>query len=897
MLSRYRHTARMWSDPIGRALFRLRLRPNHLTVMGLAVSLIAAAGFVTGHVRIAGLLVLVAGLFDFCDGSLARASGQVTPFGAFLDSVIDRYSDLVVLLGIVVLFARVSNMRGAVAAMAALVGSLMVSYTRARAESIGVECNVGFMERPERMICLIAGALFGVLEPALWVLAVLANITAVHRIFFTRRVTSEKFAIGAHRRRAPSQVLAVLVTAGAVLVATLAAAAEPPVSGDTEKAWAHAIDAYQQGDAAPIIRDLGSEAALSSPIADHARYLVADAMERRGDLMGARAMATSIADRHPRSRLAPRALLMGARVASRAGDDAAAQILVKRLVDQYADTPELPEALYLLGQLGEARGQRDAAALAYRELRILAPTSGWADGAEDRLAALAGDGVQMPPLSIAQRLERAERLLRGGVPLNAANEAESIAGEASDPAMALRALRVVADGAQRLGRYEVAARAIELALKRAPADKRAGLQVEQARVFARAGDKEKDAPKAKAFKEKALAGFTAVSASGLEAEASEAAYLRARLLDDMGRGAEAVNAYRAVAARYPNRDVAGDALWHSGLTAYAAGNLRVAEQAWSRLTEIPGGVAHRMKALYWTGRLQEATAGVPAAEPFYQRVQREAPRSYYGVLAGRRSASEPKAASESPVRLPENPIDALSADPAFARVDLLRRIGLMEFAWEELEDIARASAGDPVRLYGITSAYVRDERYHLALRILRRHFTALAAAGYALPPVFWEMLYPFAWRTEVVHAAEKTGLDPYLVAAVVREESSYYPRAISRAGARGLMQLMPGTAQPMAEVRGWSFRDGALLDDPSANIQMGTAFLAGLVREFPDPRIAVAAYNAGPRRVREWWKARRTDDVEAWVELIPFDETRAYVKRVTLSWHQYRHIYGAGAGR
>src|SRR5207247_9487498 len=130
-LSRYRHTARMWIDPIGRALFRLRLRPNHLTVMGLAVSLIAAAGFVTGHVRIAGLLVLVAGLFDFCDGSLARASGQVTPFGAFLDSVIDRYSDRVVLLGIVVLFARVSHMRGAAAALAALAGSSLVSDTRA----------------------------------------------------------------------------------------------------------------------------------------------------------------------------------------------------------------------------------------------------------------------------------------------------------------------------------------------------------------------------------------------------------------------------------------------------------------------------------------------------------------------------------------------------------------------------------------------------------------------------------------------------------------------------------------------------------------------------------------------------------------------------------------------
>src|SRR6185503_6434436 len=154
MLSRYRQTTRMWSDPLGRALFRLRLRPNHLTVMGLVVSLGAAAAFVMGQVRLGGLLVLIAGLFDFADGSLARASGQVTPFGGFLDSVIDRYSDLVVLLGIVVLFAGMPNMRGALVAMAGVVGSVMVSYTKARAESIGVECRVGMMERPERLLCL-----------------------------------------------------------------------------------------------------------------------------------------------------------------------------------------------------------------------------------------------------------------------------------------------------------------------------------------------------------------------------------------------------------------------------------------------------------------------------------------------------------------------------------------------------------------------------------------------------------------------------------------------------------------------------------------------------------------------------------------------------------------------
>ena len=179
MLSRYRDRVRSWSDPLGRFLFRLHLRPNHLTVAGLVASCVAAACFTAGQTKTAGLVLIAAGLLDLLDGSLARASGQVTAFGAFLDSVIDRYSDIAVMLGIVVLYARTPNPRGALVAMAGLAGSVMVSYTKARAESIGVECTVGMMERPERLICLIAGAILDVMEPALWVLAILANLTAV----------------------------------------------------------------------------------------------------------------------------------------------------------------------------------------------------------------------------------------------------------------------------------------------------------------------------------------------------------------------------------------------------------------------------------------------------------------------------------------------------------------------------------------------------------------------------------------------------------------------------------------------------------------------------------------------------------------------------------------------
>ena len=877
MLGRYRDTVRYWSDPVGRTLFRLRMRPNHLTVIGLVVSLFAAGAFIAGHLRSASLLLIAAGLCDLLDGSLARASGQVTAFGAFLDSVIDRYSDLVVLLGIVVLLARTPNARGALVAMAGVVGSVMVSYTKARAESIGVDCTVGMMERPERLLCLIAGAMFDLLEPALWVLAVLSNITALQRIVFTRRAMSESPLL-----RTPLVVaLSVLLAAATATAASTPRAPMPPA--ETERAWAQAIAALQQGDPDPVATEFG-ETALRSPIGDHLRLILADALERRGDLAAARATAVAVADGHKDSRLAPRALLAAATLALRADDDAGAQALLVKLLEAYPDAREAPEALYLLGQSAEARGQRDNAAHAYRELRVLAPTTGWAEGAEDRLAALAASGTAVPALTLAQRVDRAERLLRGGVPKAAAEEAERIAAETREPSLLVRALRVIADGAQRLGRYETAAKALGVAIPRVPSEQQDALRLEQARLLLRAGKRER-----------ALEILTRVAANGAEADAAEALWLQGRALEDSQRPADAAVIYRTLVTRYPRREVAGGALWRLGWNAYLAGRPGEAAELWTRL-DATGNRAWKLPALYWRARATEDARGRGAAEPLYAHVLAEAPRSYYGVLALRRMESAPAGPRAAAVTLPADPVEAVADDPGFARVDLLRRLGLVEDALEELADVVEQASGDTVRLYGFSSAYVRDERYHMALRIFRRHFTALAASDDpALPRAFWEMLYPFGWRDDVTAAAQRTGLDPFLVAAVVREESSYYPRAVSRTGARGLMQLQPSTARPMAEHRGLAFAGGELLDDPRSNIDIGTRFLADLLQEFKDPRLALAAYNAGPARVRGWWKARRTSDLEAFIEQIPFDETRLYVKRVMLSWEEYRRVYGEAA--
>jgi CDP-diacylglycerol--glycerol-3-phosphate 3-phosphatidyltransferase len=189
MLGRYKeHVARV-ADPVARVLIAARVRPNQLTVLGLFSSGVAATAFAFDLPRWGGLWLVLAGAFDILDGSLARVSGQESPFGAFLDSVLDRYSDMLVLAGIVFLFVRVGRLTEGIAALAALIGTVMVSYTRARAESVGVECRVGLMERGERLLTLIAGALFDLLVPAVWIVALGANLTAIHRILYTRRAT------------------------------------------------------------------------------------------------------------------------------------------------------------------------------------------------------------------------------------------------------------------------------------------------------------------------------------------------------------------------------------------------------------------------------------------------------------------------------------------------------------------------------------------------------------------------------------------------------------------------------------------------------------------------------------------------------------------------------------
>jgi CDP-diacylglycerol---glycerol-3-phosphate 3-phosphatidyltransferase len=182
-------------SPLTALFSKWGLNPNSFTVAGVVITSLGAAAFAMGHIRAAGILILFGGFCDTIDGALARTAGKASRFGALLDSAVDRYSEFIMYLGIGAYFIRLENFSTTTGTFLALCGSLMVSYARARAESLGFEAKTGFMQRPERIVLIGLGALVHLtaFKIAVWLVAALANFTALQRIRYAYKQESAEF--------------------------------------------------------------------------------------------------------------------------------------------------------------------------------------------------------------------------------------------------------------------------------------------------------------------------------------------------------------------------------------------------------------------------------------------------------------------------------------------------------------------------------------------------------------------------------------------------------------------------------------------------------------------------------------------------------------------------------
>jgi phosphatidylglycerophosphate synthase len=173
--------------PLGPVVKRIPLSPNTLTLIGFLIT-VSAAFVIPHNIKQGGILILIGGGFDMLDGIMARTSGRVSRFGAFLDSVLDRYSDAFLFLALAWYLAEHGNHTGAFLSLGTLVGAFVISYARARAEGLGESCHTGIMERPERIILLVFATLTGWIVPVLWSMLVLTHITVIQRIFHVWRL-------------------------------------------------------------------------------------------------------------------------------------------------------------------------------------------------------------------------------------------------------------------------------------------------------------------------------------------------------------------------------------------------------------------------------------------------------------------------------------------------------------------------------------------------------------------------------------------------------------------------------------------------------------------------------------------------------------------------------------
>jgi soluble lytic murein transglycosylase len=348
---------------------------------------------------------------------------------------------------------------------------------------------------------------------------------------------------------------------------------------------------------------------------------------------------------------------------------------------------------------------------------------------------------------------------------------------------------------------------------------------------------------------------------------------------------------------YPKGTWTDVALWLQGWLAYKQREFPAAVAFWGRLLAEESGSRWRVPALYWRGRAFEALKRTAEATQAYRTLLDTAPdQPYYRLRAGERLTFLKVKAAPTPPPPASRPVRPSAASGLHAqKARALQGLGLADEAVEEWSEQVRSRPEERTGLAEACDVFLDLGRYDKAVwvggRVLRPLFAQ--ESGKTPIPGFWQCDYPPGYLDLVRAYAAQRGLDPYLVLGLIREESAFAPRAVSRTGARGLMQLMPQTADLTARENKLPPAAPAALETPEVNIRIGVNHLADLYREFGgNLSLTLASYNAGKQPVQRWIQRFGAADEVEFVEDIPYSETRGYVKRVLGSYERYRSLYG-----
>ncbi len=689
--------------------------------------------------------------------------------------------------------------------------------------------------------------------------------------------------------------LGLLLAMASALALAVGAARVAPVAPD---AGLLAVDAIP-----------GAMPTIGPELLDAARSLgAASAALESGDFEAAE---TSLARARAAAPLASYVDLFEARLLLARGRHEDATRAARRGSTAHAKSPVGPAFTQLLGDALVTAGNETAAREAWQnalgqaesrerdeELRIAILSSHARTGtlhdaiARDLAPAVPVSGKAIMPPSLeaslrppAASLRRADQLLRAGHSADAITAYDAaLAGGAGELTASSRLHAELQRGHARfrLRRYREAIQSFAALLPESEA------RFWHARSLARTGN-----PKA------AIRSFEAIAAAGDRRYASWSLYLAGTLLEDAGELERAMALYRRVAAADRGSERSRDALWRLGWALYRQNDFAAAREVLDELATRAQGL-DELQPRYWSARAAEQAGNTDDARAELTLLATRHPISYYGWRASQQLGFETNSAGTpdlgAPVRIPRGRSQIAEAQKL--RVALLLEAQLEEFAQAELGSIVgrarsledRTSLG---RLYALTGDF------HRAQRLVVDAYSEILSRGLQRGnEALWWLSWPPAYREILMQVfPANAAIDPALVWAIMREESGYRPWITSSAGARGLLQIMPETAQRVASRNGFYDFQPDDLYVPEVNIALGSAYLDELSRRFPNRISAtIGSYNAGPRAVSGWLRGDRAKlDDDTWVEEIPYKQTRTYVKRVLRSLLVYRTFYAAHA--
>lgn len=359
-------------------------------------------------------------------------------------------------------------------------------------------------------------------------------------------------------------------------------------------------------------------------------------------------------------------------------------------------------------------------------------------------------------------------------------------------------------------------------------------------------------------------------------------YAIGRIWQERADDARASAAYDRLATLFSGSQLAREGRWRQGWMAYRRGDFQQAAQLFSALAQSASASAEGESALYWQARAQERGGEVAQASQRYQELLRRYPDGYYAVLVERRLNITPSSLQPGKERTGPPPPLSPRLATHYRRSQELVALGLPALARRELEVVKEGVPRDTEGSLFLLAEYNRMDGYaaalHLAIALSRNEGGS-----------WLRYLYPQAYWSTINTHAQQRGLDPYLVLALIRQESLFDPEAVSPAQAYGLMQLLPTTAARVAQTPTVSLQ---ALTDPEFNIKIGSSYLRQLFEQFDgNMAMAVAAYNAGENAVEKWRARYGGLELDEFIESISYRETRNYVKLVLRNYRMYQRLY------